>query len=129
MLNHEFLPECLIEPCMEVFRQVASSEKEFVRIIVETVDALRTGVSENVGCGFVRFIPCYKRQLIPSLQANNPVHSQETMSDATQSVVPGNDEEATLDPDVLAQVDAMELRCLRICTAMLERINGVCLKC
>lgn len=40
MLN-KGLPEKLIAPCLDVLRILASSEREFIRMVVETVEDLR----------------------------------------------------------------------------------------
>lgn len=43
MLAHELLPDSLTEPCMDVLKESAPSEREMIRVIVEMVAELRDG--------------------------------------------------------------------------------------
>ena len=43
MLAHELLPDSLTEPCMDVLKESAPSERELIRVIVEMIAELRDG--------------------------------------------------------------------------------------
>ena len=52
MLAHELLPDSLTEPCMDVLKESAPSERELIRVIVEMIAELRDGeeIVEAVSC-------------------------------------------------------------------------------
>lgn len=42
MLVHDYLPEELVAPCMEVLSQLADSERDLIRVVsIEVIQALR----------------------------------------------------------------------------------------
>ena len=59
MLAHELLPDSLTEPCMDVLKESAPSERELVRVIVEMIAELRDGeeIVDAVSCAVKHLQP------------------------------------------------------------------------
>ena len=47
MLGKHNLPETLLAPCLDVMRTLSSSERDLIRIVVETVHELRNSVDTD----------------------------------------------------------------------------------
>lgn len=47
MLGKYNLPEMLVAPCLDVMRTLSSSERDLIRIVVETVHELRNSVDTD----------------------------------------------------------------------------------
>jgi condensin complex subunit 3 len=47
MLGRHNLPESLLAPCLDVMRTLSSSERDLIRIVVETVHELRNSVDAD----------------------------------------------------------------------------------
>lgn len=47
MLGKHDLPEMLLAPCLDVMRILSSSERDLIRIVVETVHELRNSVESD----------------------------------------------------------------------------------
>jgi condensin complex subunit 3 len=47
MLGKYNLPETLLAPCLDVMRSLSSSERDLIRIVVETVHELRSSVDTD----------------------------------------------------------------------------------
>ena len=48
ILSHELLPEHLIDPCLEVLKQTAPSDKELMRVVVEIINGLRSNLPHGL---------------------------------------------------------------------------------
>jgi condensin complex subunit 3 len=49
MLGKHNLPETLLAPCLDVMRTLSSSERDLIRIVVETVHELLNSVETDDG--------------------------------------------------------------------------------
>ena len=47
MLGRHNLPDMLISPCLDVMRTLSSSERDLIRIVVETIHELRNSVDTD----------------------------------------------------------------------------------
>ena len=47
IVAHEYLPEQLIEPCLDVLKRSTTGEREMIRVIVEVVAEMRDNTLEN----------------------------------------------------------------------------------
>ncbi|OCH86273.1 hypothetical protein OBBRIDRAFT_248641 [Obba rivulosa] len=111
MLAHDFLPESLIEPCMDVLRETAPDERELIRIVVEIVSTLRDdGESNDI-----------EGTQTQSLAGG----SLETTHSTVRSVsLRRTKQPHEMTPEEHDRADMIDIRCLAICTAMLSRVNG-----
>ncbi|KAJ3902884.1 nuclear condensing complex subunit [Lentinula edodes] len=113
MLIHDFLPDDLVAPCMEVLSRLADSERDLIRVVaIEIVQALRDpgddedeDVDQDIDpdASFDSVAPT----LPPTRSKQAASKSREEMSEAEK-----------------AHADKIDKRCLRICESMLERVNG-----
>ncbi|KAF8830585.1 hypothetical protein HHX47_DHR2000917 [Lentinula edodes] len=113
MLIHDFLPNDLVAPCMEVLSRLADSERDLIRVVaIEIVQALRDpgddedeDVDQDIDpdASFDSLAPAPP----PSRSKKAASKSREEMSEAEK-----------------AHADKIDKRCLRICESMLERVNG-----
>ncbi|KAJ3856574.1 nuclear condensing complex subunit [Lentinula lateritia] len=113
MLIHDFLPDDLVAPCMEVLSRLADSERDLIRVVaIEIVQALRDpGDDEDedvdqdidLDASFDSLAPTPS----PTRSRKAASKSREEMSEAEK-----------------AHADKIDKRCLRICESMLERVNG-----
>lgn len=59
MFDTEDLPEKLIAPCLDVLRTVASSERDFIRLVVEAIEELRgRAYNDEIGIEEADVGPC-----------------------------------------------------------------------
>ncbi|KAF4564848.1 hypothetical protein EYR40_011021 [Pleurotus pulmonarius] len=112
MLAHPQLPESLIPKCMDVLQAITPSERELIRIVVEIIIEHRDGDDDQVG----------------GLEGMTSV--SESQSDITHSTIrreksmrraKGRDD---MSPEEAMEADVIDLRCLALCIAMLERVHG-----
>ncbi|KAF7426008.1 hypothetical protein PC9H_008370 [Pleurotus ostreatus] len=112
MLAHPQLPESLIPKCMDVLQAITPSERELIRIVVEIIIEHRDGDDDQVG----------------GLEGMTSV--SESQSDITHSTIrreksmrrtKGRDD---MSPEEALEADVIDLRCLALCIAMLERVHG-----
>ncbi|KAH9930810.1 nuclear condensing complex subunit [Amylocystis lapponica] len=97
MLAHELLPEHLTEPCVDVLKETATGERELIRIVVETIAELRDDGDGDI------------------VEHNG----NDSMSgDTTQSSMRSRSLRRR------ARADAVDMRCLGLCVAMLTRVDG-----
>ncbi|KZT66264.1 hypothetical protein DAEQUDRAFT_768182 [Daedalea quercina L-15889] len=109
MLAHELLPETLTEPCMDVLKLSSSSERELIRVVVEMIAELRDGEELQDASN-----------IFPdgSSSLNTTQSSQRSRSlRRTKTLL-------EMSPEEREKADAVDLRCLGICTAMLSRIQS-----
>ena len=126
MLKAEALPEKLMAPCLDVLRTLSPSERDLIRVVVETVQELRDDAygEDEDEAPLVCFPPLFviwsnrifeALILEASVQAKEPVRK----ASARKSI-------EDMSPEQRACVDQVDLRCLSMCIGMLERVNGVC---
>lgn len=109
MLAHELMPEDLLEPCMEILALTGAGERELIRIVVEIVADLRDGDDE------------YPDQLAPGDRSGSIDTTQSSIRTRSLKRVK---EPAEMSPEEQAKANATDVRCLKICIAMLSRVNG-----
>lgn len=104
MVSNVFLPDALIEPCLDVLRKLSAGQKDFVRIIVELV------------------------QEIEDVIAPTMMHDSEDEDEAEiAGHLNGEDPKApqpSPSPEQAAQQATIDAQRLSIMAGMLERING-----
>ncbi|KAJ3557242.1 hypothetical protein NM688_g1572 [Phlebia brevispora] len=110
MLSHEYLPECLIEPCMAVLQLVTPNERELVRVVVEVIHQLQDTVGARAGPEDV------------GLEADSSASQGTTSFSARSMSLHAMRDD--LEPEDVAQMDAIDLRCLSVSIAVLQRVNG-----
>ncbi|GBE88890.1 hypothetical protein SCP_1402980 [Sparassis crispa] len=112
MLTHELLPENLMEPCLDVLKETTAGERELIRIVVEMVHELRDGIGgeDNV---------------LDQISRSNSNASFDTTQSSIRSRSKKRSKEAQeMTSEERAKADAMDMRCLALCIAMLSRVNG-----
>lgn len=96
MISQPNLPEPLIPRCMDVLSKISTGEKDLIRLIVDVVTELREGDGDV------------------------------EMSEASRSVAatpirPARPQPE--DPEAIMRAAIIDMRCLLICTSLLERVN------
>ncbi|KAJ7287535.1 nuclear condensing complex subunit [Mycena rebaudengoi] len=110
MLAHPQLPPSLIERCIDVLKEIMPSERELIRVVVEVIMELREYGDPDMNEAQVHSL-------------GNDV----TQSDVTQSTIPKersfrwSKERHEMSVEEGIQADLIDLRCLTLCIAMLER--------
>ncbi|KAJ4473176.1 nuclear condensing complex subunit [Lentinula aciculospora] len=114
MLIHDFLPEVLVAPCMEVLSRLADSERDLIRVVaIEIVQALRDpGDDEDEDADQQDIDPDAS---FDSLDPTSPPARQ-------KNTAPKNRKDMT--EMERKRADKIDQRCLCICESMLERVNG-----
>ncbi|KAF8962585.1 nuclear condensing complex subunit [Flammula alnicola] len=110
MLAHPELPPGLIERCLDVLKEIMPSERDLIRVIVEIVVELREGEEDAENADE------------PQIDDNQSDISQATIKRDKSSRRAEDREDLT--PEERVQADRMDIRCLMLCIAMLERVNG-----
>ncbi|EMD32178.1 hypothetical protein CERSUDRAFT_143953 [Gelatoporia subvermispora B] len=111
MLAHEFLPESLIDPCMDVLAETAPDERELIRVVVEIVCTLRDdGESGTVEQSQLQTQASESFDITPSTSRNLSLRRAKQPHQMT--------------PEERERADVVDVRCLAICIAMLSRVNG-----
>ncbi|KAL5523223.1 YCG1_2 [Sanghuangporus sanghuang] len=109
MLAHPVLPEGLIDPCVGVLQVMSPNERDLIRIIVEVISELRDPVMEGEESMVVddnesTFATARPGGLPSGSQSRKNIHD--------------------MTPEEKLEADMTDLRCLNLCTAVLERIHG-----
>ncbi|KIY72680.1 hypothetical protein CYLTODRAFT_19435 [Cylindrobasidium torrendii FP15055 ss-10] len=107
ILGHIGLREVIIEPALDVLYQITPSEQELVRIVVEIVSDLRDKDEDEDEDG----------------DAKSDAGSVASV-DQPKGVLRKIKDRSTMSPEEQRAADEADLRCLTICIAMLERVNG-----
>ncbi|KAF8875410.1 nuclear condensing complex subunit [Gymnopilus junonius] len=109
MLAHPQLPPGLIERCLDVLKKIMPSERDLIRVIVEIVVELREGEEDA------------ENAEEPPIDDNQSDVSQATIK-RDKSV--RRKDRQDMSPEERVQADLTDIRCLMLCIAMLERVNG-----
>ncbi|KAH9478497.1 Condensin complex subunit 3 [Psilocybe cubensis] len=106
MLAHPQLPPALIERCLDVLKEIMPSERDLIRVIVEIVVELREGEDDGEN-------------------ADEPP-IDDNQSDVSQATIkkPRKKSRDDMTPEERTRADLTDVRCLMLCIAMLERVNG-----
>lgn len=120
MLSHFSLPPSLVPKCLDVLLRVNTSEKEFMRIVVEIVQSLRAEsqlmTSEDE----------HARQLHDDDEDDDDVDQAEAASRARRKAA--KRAAVSREPALLERRRELDLRCLLVVKALLERVMGVSVK-
>ncbi|KAJ2914546.1 hypothetical protein MD484_g5881, partial [Candolleomyces efflorescens] len=114
MLAHPQLPPGLIERCVDVLKEIMPSERDLIRVVVEIIVELREteeveGIDDLLG--------------IPEDQDADISVATDAISRGGRSVRKPRDRDA-MSAEEKRNVDMTDIRCLMLCTAVLERVNG-----
>lgn len=135
MLAHPQLPASLIERCVDVLKEIMPSERDLIRVVVEIIVELRENdevddvdnILGNVGVPLHPY-PHFILTDAPSfkLDDDDPDRSMatETLSRAGRGVKKPRDRDM-MTAEERREADITDIRCLMLCTAVLERVNGV----
>lgn len=121
MLTHALLPEELIDPAMDVLKQLLSSERELVQVVVEIIIELRDPTGDGSVCIYTFSQRTY---LISVIQGEFIDDSSQVLSRPEKSLKRAATHEA-LSQEEKTQADAVDLRSLALCISMLKHVNSV----
>ncbi|CAA7267951.1 unnamed protein product [Cyclocybe aegerita] len=107
MLRRESLPENVMAPCLDVMRTLSPTERDLIRLVVETVQDLRDSVYGDA-------------EEDEAVLANPDASFEESQPRAK----PARKVVEDMSPEQRARVDRADLRCLSLCVGMLERVNS-----
>ncbi|KZT12609.1 uncharacterized protein LAESUDRAFT_689301 [Laetiporus sulphureus 93-53] len=114
MLAHDSFPEGLMDPCMDVLKATAPSERELIRIVVEIVTELRDPVDDYLNDGASTFRD-RRASLASTSSSQSSVKSLPLRPPKSRSEMTAKER---------TKADATDMRCLALCNAMLSRMNG-----
>ncbi|KAJ7678541.1 nuclear condensing complex subunit [Mycena rosella] len=101
MLTRPTLSLNLVPRCLDVLRRLSNDERDLIRVVVEIVQDLREPGDEeddlDADASFDSERPASRK----------PIRAREDMS-----------------PEEQRRTDMIDMRCLSLCTGMLERVNG-----
>ncbi|KAK0203511.1 nuclear condensing complex subunit [Desarmillaria ectypa] len=106
MLAHPELPPGLIEPSLDVLKEISPSERELIRVIVEIVVDLRDDDDNEIAEGDI------------------------SRSDTTQTTIRKEGsmrrmrDLESMSAEEKREADLTDMRCLTLCIGMLERVHG-----
>ncbi|KAF4618520.1 hypothetical protein D9613_009993 [Agrocybe pediades] len=109
MLAHPQLPPGLIDRCLDVLKEIMPSERDLIRVIVEIVVELREGDEDAENADDA------------AIDDNQSDVSQSTSRKEKAS---RKKDRQDLSPEERIKADITDIRCLMLCIAMLERVNG-----
>ncbi|KAF8965273.1 nuclear condensing complex subunit [Flammula alnicola] len=107
MLRAEALPEALMAPCLDVLRELSSSERDLIRLVVETVQELRDSVIGD------------DEEEVPK-----EADAEKSFDGTVDEPRPVRPSVENMSPEQKARLDVVDLRCLSMCIGMLERVNS-----
>ncbi|KAF9010128.1 nuclear condensing complex subunit [Cyathus striatus] len=107
ILAHPQLPPGLIEQCLDVLKEIMPSERDLIRLVVEIIVELRDDHGDALDSTAVADDPQADRSFIQRELSIRRKKERHQMS-----------EEECL------QADTTDVRCLMLCIAVLERVNG-----
>lgn len=116
MIGHADLPPGLIGLCLDVLRELISDERELIRVVVEVVVDLRE--KDDVGGDF------FSANGLPDASSQSDISSVVSASRKERSMKRARDTQE-MSPEERREADEMDLRCLTLVIAMLERVHSV----
>jgi len=130
MLAHPQLPPSLIERCLDVLKEIMPSERDLIRVVVEIVVELREGDDEEVA----EELAVSNSWRFQSELALIVVQIPDDQSDVSQLTIRRDKstrkskDRQDMSAEERMRADVTDIRCLMLCIAMLERVNGVCFR-
>ncbi|GLB42179.1 putative nuclear condensing complex subunits, C-term domain [Lyophyllum shimeji] len=111
MAAHPELPPGLINPCLDVLKEIMPTERELIRVVVEIIIELREDEDQDNNEG-------------------KSILNDESHADITQTTIAKDRsihrtkprEEMTAEERM--EADIRDMRCLTLCIGMLERVDG-----
>ncbi|KAK4686707.1 condensin complex subunit 3, partial [Tremellales sp. Uapishka_1] len=100
MISQQSLPEPLIPRCLDVLSKISDGERDLIRVVVDVVTELRADQDLDVDMD------------VPASQASSAGSPRKT------PIIDMSDPEARM------KAALIDLRCLRICISLLERVNS-----
>jgi condensin complex subunit 3 len=120
MLTHALLPEELIDPAMSVLKELLSSERELVQVVVEVIIEMR----DPTGDSPVRVLVFWITKSNFFTQEGSIDGSSQGLARPEKSLKRVATREG-LSQEEKAQADAADLRSLALCISMLKHVNSV----
>ncbi|KAG6849522.1 hypothetical protein H0H93_007772 [Arthromyces matolae] len=108
MVAHSDLPPGLINPCLDVLKEILPTERELIRVVVEIIVDLR---EDNQDANDVQSL----------LQGDPDMTQTSTGKDRS---LQRNRSRADMSPEEQMEADIIDVRCLLLCIGMLERVDG-----
>ncbi|KAG6841281.1 hypothetical protein C0991_000259 [Blastosporella zonata] len=110
MMAHPELPPSLINPCLDVLKEILPTERELIRVVVEIIVDLREDDQEMNDV----------QSILGDM--DNPDTTQATTAKdrSIQRTKPRDD----MSPEERVEADITDMRCLTLCIGMLERVDG-----
>ncbi|KAG6887175.1 hypothetical protein C0992_000306, partial [Termitomyces sp. T32_za158] len=108
MVAHPELPPGLINPCLDVLKEILPTERELIRVIVEIIVDLREDDND---------INYVESSLLGDPDVTQTTTGKNKVSQRTKS-------REEMSPDERMEADITDMRCLLLCIGMLERVNG-----
>ncbi|RDB27802.1 Condensin complex subunit 3 [Hypsizygus marmoreus] len=111
MVAHPELPPGLINPCLDVLKEILPTERELIRVVVEIIVELR---EEDEQDG----------------QDGKSILNDESHADITQTTITKDKSiqrtklRNEMTPEERMEADVKDMRCLTLCIGMLERVDG-----
>ncbi|KAH9484188.1 Condensin complex subunit 3 [Psilocybe cubensis] len=105
MISNNSLPENFIAPCFDILRILSSSERDFIRMVVETITDLRDAV-------------CFDEVETIKLENVDDPSLEESSKSAANKITWEN-----MTTEQKSRADNVDLRCLKMFSEMLKRVN------
>ncbi|KAG6812899.1 hypothetical protein H0H92_015634 [Tricholoma furcatifolium] len=106
IIAHPALPPGLINPALDVLKEILPNERELIRVVVEIIIELR---EEDQEINDVQ-------DILGDLD--------EPSSSSREKSLRRNKSRDEMSPDERMEADIIDLRCLTLCIGMLERVDG-----
>ncbi|KAF8163123.1 nuclear condensing complex subunit [Crassisporium funariophilum] len=110
ILRSENLPEVLVAPCLDVLRKLSTSERDLIRVVVETVQEIRDSV--------------YGDNEDEMEDASRGPDEDSSFNETPKKPRPARNPVEDMSPEQKVRVDQVDLRSLSLCIGMLERVDG-----
>ncbi|KAG6889138.1 hypothetical protein C0995_003498 [Termitomyces sp. Mi166 len=108
MIAHPELPPGLINPCLDVLKEILPTERELIRVVVEIIVDLREDDHD---------INDVENSLLGDPDMTQTTITKDKSSRRTKS-------RKEMSPDERVEADIIDMRCLLLCIGMLERVDG-----
>ncbi|KAG5636580.1 hypothetical protein H0H81_007551 [Sphagnurus paluster] len=112
MVAHPELPPGLINPCLDVLKEIMPTERELIRVVVEIIIDLREEEDPEASDG---------RSVLNDTESNADL-TQTTI--VKEKSIQRSKSREDMNLEERAEADITDMRCLTLCIAMLERVDG-----
>lgn len=129
MLSHPDLPSGLIERCLDILKAILPDERELIRVAVEIIIELRDTVLQapegDDEIAAVSMLFSCDNVGLPVSQNDDSRSDAGSLNLQQDRSLRRRKEFRDMTMEKRAIADVMDLRCLIICIALLERVHGV----